>query len=82
MEDTVSNHSYNDMNNVYSFCDLKSCFCDIATTTSMGTYQYERPLPVASTNGASEDVFAAALSSLTFQEREAIAEEVHGVGTP
>jgi hypothetical protein len=69
------------MNNVYSFCDLKSCFCDIATTTSMGTYQYERPLQVVS-NRASEDVFAAALSSLTFQEREAIAEEVHGVGTP
>ena len=79
MEDTFPNHSNNDMNNMNSFCSLKSCFCDVATMTSMRNNQYERPLPVAS-NGASEDVFAAALSSLTFQEREAIAEEIHGVG--
>jgi hypothetical protein len=40
-------------------------------------------LPIVVPNedqASSEDVFAAALHSLTFQEREAISDEIHGVG--
>jgi hypothetical protein len=78
-----STRESHDMNNVSSFCSL-NCFCDPGTTTTRsGSYphhQNEGPLPRVSDRSSEEDVFAAALRSLTFQEREAISDEIHGVG--
>ena len=57
---------------------MSSCFGDPGRTRTV-SYQDEGPLRIVS-NHPSEDVIAADLHSLTFQEREAITNEVHGVG--
>ena len=59
------------MNNLDSYCD--PCRRVIWPDQKEGTFQ-------RASDQASDDVIAADLHSLTYQERQAITDEIHGVG--